>query len=112
MLACLPACLRGSLMRCSVSLLSVRLQGLEDCDLSGGELSGALQTYFKIAKRVSLYLARISPQQTIDHLVSGRRIKRVRGSVLGAWGDIHGLQGSHGFFSHNLPCKDGTSMLS
>ncbi|CAI5980131.1 unnamed protein product, partial [Closterium sp. NIES-64] len=44
-------------------------KGLEDCDSAGGEITGALETYFSVAKRISLYLARISPQQTIDHLV-------------------------------------------
>ncbi|XAR51604.1 hypothetical protein NMG60_11006278 [Bertholletia excelsa] len=45
-------------------------KGIEDCDSSASaEISGAFATYFSVAKRVSLYLARICPQQTIDHLV-------------------------------------------
>ena len=45
-------------------------KGIEDCDSNAsGEISGAFATYFAVAKRISLYLARISPQQTIDHLV-------------------------------------------
>ena len=45
-------------------------KGIEDCDSnSSAEISGAFATYFTVAKRVSLYLARICPQQTIDHLV-------------------------------------------
>ncbi|XP_020250386.1 uncharacterized protein LOC109827782 isoform X2 [Asparagus officinalis] len=45
-------------------------QGIEDCDSNtSAEISGAFATYFPVAKRVSLYLARICPQQTIDHLV-------------------------------------------
>lgn len=45
-------------------------KGIEDCDSNAsGEISGAFATYFSVAKRISLYLARISPQQTIDHLV-------------------------------------------
>lgn len=45
-------------------------KGIEDYDSQGaGEIGGALSTYFSVAKRISLYLARISPQQTIDHLV-------------------------------------------
>ena len=44
--------------------------GIEDCDSNAsGEISGAFETYFSIAKRISLYLARICQQQTIDHLV-------------------------------------------
>ena len=45
-------------------------KGIEDCDSNtSAEISGAFATYFSVAKRVSLYLARICPQQTIDHLV-------------------------------------------
>ncbi|XP_062220848.1 uncharacterized protein LOC133920168 isoform X2 [Phragmites australis] len=45
-------------------------RGIEDCDANpSAEISGAFATYFSVAKRVSLYLARICPQQTIDHLV-------------------------------------------
>ncbi|KAL4577336.1 hypothetical protein LXL04_013444 [Taraxacum kok-saghyz] len=45
-------------------------KGIEDCDSNAStEISGAFATYFSVAKRVSLYLARISPQGTIDHLV-------------------------------------------
>ncbi|KAJ4826862.1 hypothetical protein Tsubulata_039605 [Turnera subulata] len=45
-------------------------KGIEDCDSNASaEISGAFATYFSVAKRVSLYLARISPQRTIDHLV-------------------------------------------
>ncbi|XP_078448512.1 ARM repeat superfamily protein isoform X2 [Wolffia australiana] len=45
-------------------------KGIEDCDSNSSiEITGAFATYFSVAKRVSLYLARICPQQTIDHLV-------------------------------------------
>ncbi|KAF9603439.1 hypothetical protein IFM89_036140 [Coptis chinensis] len=45
-------------------------KGMEDCDSNASaEISGAFATYFSVAKRVSLYLARICPQRTIDHLV-------------------------------------------
>lgn len=45
-------------------------KGIEDCDSNAsGEISGAFETYFSVAKRISLYLARICQQQTIDHLV-------------------------------------------
>uniref|UniRef100_A0A7N0UI30 ARM repeat superfamily protein n=1 Tax=Kalanchoe fedtschenkoi TaxID=63787 RepID=A0A7N0UI30_KALFE len=45
-------------------------KGIEDCDSNtSAEISGAFATYFSVAKRVSLYLARICPQRTIDHLV-------------------------------------------
>ncbi|KVI08969.1 Armadillo-type fold [Cynara cardunculus var. scolymus] len=45
-------------------------KGIEDCDSNASaEISGAFATYFTVAKRVSLYLARICPQGTIDHLV-------------------------------------------
>lgn len=45
-------------------------KGIEDCDSNAsGEISGAFATYFSVAKRISLYLARVSPQRTIDHLV-------------------------------------------
>ncbi|KAI3721956.1 hypothetical protein L2E82_32976 [Cichorium intybus] len=45
-------------------------KGIEDCDSNTStEISGAFATYFSVAKRVSLYLARICPQGTIDHLV-------------------------------------------
>ncbi|XP_064993681.1 uncharacterized protein LOC135629734 isoform X2 [Musa acuminata AAA Group] len=45
-------------------------KGIEDCDSNTSiEITGAFATYFSVAKRVSLYLARICPQQTIDHLV-------------------------------------------
>ncbi|KAG8366984.1 hypothetical protein BUALT_Bualt16G0025200 [Buddleja alternifolia] len=45
-------------------------KGIEDCDSNASaEISGAFATYFSVAKRVSLYLARICPQRTIDHLV-------------------------------------------
>ncbi|KAI3904652.1 hypothetical protein MKW98_014832 [Papaver atlanticum] len=46
------------------------IKGIEDCDSNASpEISGAFATYFSVAKRVSLYLARICPQRTIDHLV-------------------------------------------
>ncbi|KAI5056545.1 hypothetical protein GOP47_0028363 [Adiantum capillus-veneris] len=45
-------------------------KGIEDCDSNASrEISGAFATYFSVAKRISLYLARVSPQRTIDHLV-------------------------------------------
>ncbi|TYJ43440.1 hypothetical protein E1A91_A03G154000v1 [Gossypium mustelinum] len=45
-------------------------KGIEDFDSNASaEISGAFATYFSVAKRVSLYLARICPQRTIDHLV-------------------------------------------
>ncbi|XP_076953951.1 uncharacterized protein LOC143628189 isoform X1 [Bidens hawaiensis] len=45
-------------------------KGIEDCDSNASaEITGAFATYFSVAKRVSLYLARICPQGTIDHLV-------------------------------------------
>ncbi|KAF5769782.1 putative Cell morphogenesis protein [Helianthus annuus] len=45
-------------------------KGIEDCDSNTStEISGAFATYFSVAKRVSLYLARICPQGTVDHLV-------------------------------------------
>lgn len=45
-------------------------KGIEDCDSNASaEISGAFATYFSVAKRVSLYLARVCPQRTIDHLV-------------------------------------------
>ncbi|KAJ4967612.1 hypothetical protein NE237_019461 [Protea cynaroides] len=45
-------------------------KGIEDCDSNASaEIIGAFATYFSVAKRVSLYLARICPQRTIDHLV-------------------------------------------
>nr|ABD96932.1 hypothetical protein [Tarenaya spinosa] len=45
-------------------------KGIEDCDSNtSAEITGAFATYFSVAKRVSLYLARICPQRTIDHLV-------------------------------------------
>ncbi|GLU01708.1 hypothetical protein SLE2022_189980 [Rubroshorea leprosula] len=45
-------------------------KGIEDCDSNASaEITGAFATYFSVAKRVSLYLARICPQRTIDHLV-------------------------------------------
>ncbi|KAK8971821.1 hypothetical protein V6N11_075648 [Hibiscus sabdariffa] len=45
-------------------------KGIEDCDSNASaEISGAFATYFSVAKRVCLYLARICPQRTIDHLV-------------------------------------------
>ncbi|MCL7040569.1 hypothetical protein MKW94_007065 [Papaver nudicaule] len=45
-------------------------KGMEDCDSNASaEISGAFATYFSVAKRVGLYLARICPQRTIDHLV-------------------------------------------
>ncbi|KAG8073032.1 hypothetical protein GUJ93_ZPchr0006g41845 [Zizania palustris] len=45
-------------------------RGIEDRDANpSAEITGAFATYFSVAKRVSLYLARICPQQTIDHLV-------------------------------------------
>ncbi|KAL6507400.1 hypothetical protein OROGR_023595 [Orobanche gracilis] len=45
-------------------------KGIEDCDSNASaEISGAFATYFSVAKRISLYLARICPQRTIDHLV-------------------------------------------
>uniref|UniRef100_A0A2P2JFV4 Uncharacterized protein MANES_01G104900 n=2 Tax=Rhizophora mucronata TaxID=61149 RepID=A0A2P2JFV4_RHIMU len=44
-------------------------KGIEDFDSNASTESGAFATYFSVAKRVSLYLARICPQRTIDHLV-------------------------------------------
>ncbi|KAG2333852.1 hypothetical protein Bca52824_005032 [Brassica carinata] len=45
-------------------------KGIEDSDSNAsGEVTGAFATYFAVAKRVSLYLARTCPQRTIDHLV-------------------------------------------
>lgn len=45
-------------------------RGIEDCNVNpSAEITGAFATYFSVSKRVSLYLARICPQQTIDHLV-------------------------------------------
>ncbi|XP_024526381.1 cell morphogenesis protein PAG1 isoform X1 [Selaginella moellendorffii] len=45
-------------------------KGIEDGDsTASGEITGVFATYFSVAKRISLYLARISPQQTIDNLV-------------------------------------------
>ncbi|KAI7744187.1 hypothetical protein M8C21_020805 [Ambrosia artemisiifolia] len=45
-------------------------KGIEDCDSNAStEISGVFATYFSVAKRVSLYLARICPQGTVDHLV-------------------------------------------
>ncbi|XXG60233.1 hypothetical protein AAC387_Pa04g2195 [Persea americana] len=45
-------------------------KGIEDCDANvSAEITGAFATYFSVSKRVSLYLARICPQRTIDHLV-------------------------------------------
>jgi hypothetical protein len=35
----------------------------------GPQELGAILEYFSVAQRICLYLARISPQQTIDHLV-------------------------------------------
>eukprot|EP00897_Mesotaenium_endlicherianum_P002114 jgi/Mesen1/1930/ME000146S01025 len=53
-------------------------KGIEDCDSNvGNEIGGALLTYFRVAKRISLYLARISPQQTIDQLVYELSLRRV-----------------------------------
>nr|GMC62253.1 protein furry homolog-like [Ipomoea batatas] len=46
------------------------MKGIEDSDSNASaEICGAFATYFSVAKRVSLYLARICPQRTIDHLV-------------------------------------------
>ncbi|XP_076893206.1 uncharacterized protein LOC143545157 [Bidens hawaiensis] len=45
-------------------------KGIQDCDSNAStEISGVFATYFSVAKRVSLYLARICPQGTVDHLV-------------------------------------------
>ncbi|KAM3286389.1 hypothetical protein P3S67_025188 [Capsicum chacoense] len=45
-------------------------KGIEDCHSNASAvISGAFATYFSIAKRVGLYLARICPQRTIDYLV-------------------------------------------
>ncbi|KAK1274267.1 hypothetical protein QJS04_geneDACA009878 [Acorus gramineus] len=45
-------------------------KGINDRDSSASaEMSEALVTYFTVAKRLSLYLARICPRWTIDHLV-------------------------------------------
>ncbi|ERN09549.1 protein furry homolog-like [Amborella trichopoda] len=45
-------------------------RGIEECDSNpSAEIGGAFATYFSVAKRVSLYLARVCPQLTIDHLV-------------------------------------------
>ncbi|CAH8364627.1 unnamed protein product [Eruca vesicaria subsp. sativa] len=45
-------------------------KGIEDFDSNASaEITGAFATYFSVAKRVSLYLARTCPQRTIDHLV-------------------------------------------
>ncbi|KAF3667274.1 hypothetical protein FXO38_08696 [Capsicum annuum] len=45
-------------------------KGIEDCHSNASAvISGAFATYFSVAKRVGLYLARICPQRTIDYLV-------------------------------------------
>ncbi|CAN6481832.1 unnamed protein product [Victoria cruziana] len=45
-------------------------KGLEECDSNASaEISSTFAAYFSVAKRVSLYLARTSSMQTIDHLV-------------------------------------------
>ncbi|KAL8137973.1 hypothetical protein V2J09_003974 [Rumex salicifolius] len=57
-------------------------KGIEDCDSNGSaEISGAFATYFSVAKRVSLYLARICPQSTIDHLVCQLAQRRLEDSA-------------------------------
>ncbi|KAK1562074.1 hypothetical protein Q3G72_005797 [Acer saccharum] len=57
-------------------------KGIEDCDSNASaEISGAFATYFSVAKRVSLYLARICPQCTIDHLVYQLAQRRLEDSV-------------------------------
>jgi hypothetical protein len=43
---------------------------MENCNANpSSEISGPFCTYLLVAKRVSRYLARICPPQTIDHLV-------------------------------------------
>ncbi|KAL8161301.1 hypothetical protein V2J09_012790 [Rumex salicifolius] len=57
-------------------------KGIEDCDSNASaEISGAFATYFSVAKRVSLYLARICPQGTIDHLVCQLAQRRLEDSA-------------------------------
>ncbi|KAF2316989.1 hypothetical protein GH714_009819 [Hevea brasiliensis] len=57
-------------------------KGIEDCDSNASaEISGAFATYFSVAKRVSLYLARICPQRTIDHLVYQLAQRRLEDSI-------------------------------
>lgn len=57
-------------------------KGIEDCDASvSAEITGAFATYFSVAKRVSLYLARICPQRTIDHLVYELSQRRLEDNV-------------------------------
>ncbi|CAG9464766.1 unnamed protein product [Pedinophyceae sp. YPF-701] len=41
-------------------------KGVEDCSQAD---VAPMSTYFSVAKRISLYFARVAPQQTIDHLV-------------------------------------------
>ncbi|KAG6481412.1 hypothetical protein ZIOFF_058013 [Zingiber officinale] len=66
-------------------------KGIEDCDSNtSAEITGAFATYFSVAKRVSLYLARICPQQTIDHLVcelSQRMLEEIEEPVRPSKGD-------------------------
>ncbi|XP_022735431.1 uncharacterized protein LOC111288700 isoform X2 [Durio zibethinus] len=57
-------------------------KGIEDCDSNAStEISGAFATYFSVAKRVSLYLARICPQRTIDHLVYQLSLRMLEDSI-------------------------------
>ncbi|KAH6829707.1 ARM repeat superfamily protein [Perilla frutescens var. hirtella] len=57
-------------------------KGIEDCDSNASaEISGAFATYFSVAKRVSLYLARICPQRTIDHLVYQLALRMLEDTV-------------------------------
>ncbi|XP_022993980.1 cell polarity protein mor2-like isoform X1 [Cucurbita maxima] len=70
-------------------------KGIEDCDSNASaEISGAFATYFSVAKRVSLYLARICPQRTIDHLVYQLAQRMLEDSIepvgLGSKGDFGG----------------------
>ncbi|XP_022133954.1 cell polarity protein mor2 isoform X2 [Momordica charantia] len=70
-------------------------KGIEDCDSNtSAEISGAFATYFSVAKRVSLYLARICPQRTIDHLVYQLAQRMLEDNIdplgLGSKGDLGG----------------------
>ncbi|KAG6602549.1 Protein furry-like-like protein, partial [Cucurbita argyrosperma subsp. sororia] len=70
-------------------------KGIEDCDSNASaEISGAFATYFSVAKRVSLYLARICPQRTIDHLVYQLAQRMLEDSIepvgVGFKGDLSG----------------------
>nr|ATG70920.1 ARM repeat superfamily protein [Callitropsis funebris] len=82
-------------------------KGIEDCDSNAsGEISGAFATYFSVAKRISLYLARMCQQQTIDHLVyelsqrmledHPEQVKRPNDRVIEADHNSHVLEFSQG----------------